>query len=175
MAPAAAAPTLESLAGQLVAAWEQNAALTVHLLENIPDDGLQAVPAGSRGRTVAEQLRHLDRVRRTWLGLHCTGQRPTFPKAVKGEPIPREELLRELRESGGDVATHLAACLRGEARVRMFGGDPVRWMAYLITHDAHHRGQILLALKQNGMRMDESVSMEGLWGRWYASAKARPA
>jgi len=27
-------------------------------------------------------------------------------------------------------------------------------------------GQVMLALKQNGMRLPEKISIQGLWGKW---------
>jgi len=32
------------------------------------------------------------------------------------------------------------------------------------SRESHHRGQIMLALKQNGMRLPGKISVQGIWG-----------
>ncbi len=156
----------DDLIGGILDAWRRHNEISIFLLERIPEDRLTAVPTGSRGRDVARQFAHMDRVRRGWLHYHATGKRPKLPRYHRGPPPPKKELIASLRESGQAVEDTLKKALQGKARIRMFGGDAVRWAAYLISHESHHRGLIAIALKQSGEKLPETVSVQGLWGRW---------
>jgi uncharacterized damage-inducible protein DinB len=154
------------ITNQILDTWRRHNDILLFLLREIPDDGLQAVPSDSRGRDVARQLAHIYRNRLGWVHYHETGKRPKLERYDKGPPPSKTELLKFIEESGNAVLLLLEKALKDEVRIRMFGKNIVRWMGYLISHESHHRGQIMLALKQNGMRLPDKVAIQGLWGKW---------
>ena len=129
-----------NLESQLLGAWQRHNQILLLLLRGVPNKGFAAVPTGSRGRDVARQFNHIDRVRRGWVHYHRTGKRPNLPRGDAGPRPTRARLNAALVASGKDVSGFVEECLRGEARPRMFGRDVVRWLAYLISHESHHRG-----------------------------------
>ena len=162
----AGGPTAESLLEQLLLAWRLNNKTNLILLRAIPQKGFAAVPLASRGRTVASQFAHMHKVRWAWMRFNSENVRgiPTFPK---GAQPTRVQLLKAFRASGQAVEEYVGSRLRTGERIKYFKGQPVRWLSYMIAHESHHRGSILLALKQNGMRLPDKVALTGVWLTWY--------
>ena len=56
----------------------------------------------------------------------------------------------------------LESSLAGDGRVKGFRPDVAGFFAYLIAHDAHHRGQITMLARQAGHGIPQKATF-GMW------------
>lgn len=151
----------------LLETWRVHDGLNLFLLGRIPGEGLAALTLlkngqPSTGRDVARVFVHIAGVRMAHLPKAFQGD----TVALEKEPPPgREKIRAALEASGAAVEAVLKASLGGDPRIKNPQRTGVRLLGYLISHESHHRGQIMLALKQSGIRLPEDVRF-GLWTPW---------
>ena len=147
------------LPAALLNAFETNDRINRYLIDNLPKDAWAGKLADGKGRTVAAIVAHMHNVRVMWL------------KAAKWEKIPEQldratvtpaQALGAFECSRQALSDLIREALEGNGRVRNFRPDVAGFFAYLIAHDAHHRGQITMLARQLGHPLPQKA-MFGMW------------
>jgi uncharacterized damage-inducible protein DinB len=143
----------------LIQTFQIHNRINLYLLDAIDAEHLQDIST-AKGRNVGEQWAHIHNVRLMWLKEAAPNLLAELTKIEK-ESITKDLLKEELIKSGKAVETMLEQCLAA-GKIRGFKPHPEAFVGYLIAHEAHHRGQIMLLLKLCGHAVSKSV-MFGLW------------
>ncbi len=145
---------------ELIETWNIHHRIHLFLLDSLQEIHLSDV-AASKGRNVGEQFAHIHNVRLMWLKAAAPQLLSGVEKIEKEQGITRKLLKKLLDESAKAMAAMLEAGFKG-GKIKGFKPHPAAFMGYLISHESHHRGQIMLSLKQSGHPADKKIAF-GIW------------
>jgi uncharacterized damage-inducible protein DinB len=149
---------------ELLEAFRQNGEVNAYLVGVLPDSIWRLPPPGGRGRSIAAIVAHMQSVRRTFARLG--GLRPG-PASLDRNRVTRAQAIRAFRQSTNDLADLFEGAIAArQTRVKGMPRRVINMLVYLIQHDAHHRGQICVLVKDLGHEFRGEDVMR-MWG-WKA-------
>jgi uncharacterized damage-inducible protein DinB len=143
---------------QLIEAWAINNRINLYMLEAIPAEALSGVSA-SKGRSVAEVLGHIHNVRLMWLQSAAPALLEGLPKL---DGTADTAALRDALTASGQAIAELLRQGLASGRIKGFKPNAVAFFGYLVAHDAYHRGEVGIILKQSGHPLDQKTA----YGQW---------
>ena len=138
------------------------------IIEHLDAAAWNAKPPG-KARSIAAIFTHVHNVRSKWVRL--TAPHLKVPRQLERAHCTPRQARAGLAESAARCGEMLAEALGGGGgRIKQFVRDgwagpwPVgpEMLCYMISHEAHHRGQVLMLAHQMGFPLPKQV-MYGLW------------
>jgi len=137
------------------------------LIEHLDPAAWKAKPPGNV-RSIAAIFTHMHNVRCKWVRL--TAPHLKVPRQLHRAHCTPKQARAGLAESAARCEEMLAEALGGEGRVAEFRRDGwakpwpvgVEMLCYMISHEAHHRGQVCMLAHQLGFVLPLGVT-SGIW------------
>jgi len=143
----------------LTETWQIHNNINLYLLESIDEENLSD-QASSKGRSVGEQFAHMHGVRMMWLKVADPALLEDLEKIDK-QSITKAYLTENLKQSSKAIEQLFEKALP-DGKIKGFKPHATGFLGYLISHESHHRGQIMLALKQSGHMVSQKIQY-GIW------------
>ena len=154
---------------EILQSYALNDRMNQLLLEHLDSRAWRAKSPGHKGRTIAAIFAHVHNIRCKWLRLSAPHLK--LPARLDRTRCTQKQTQSALAESAGLCSQMLEEALSTpQGRVTSFLRDGwarpwppgVAMFAYMITHDAHHRGQACMLAHQLGF----PLTGRGAYGLW---------
>jgi uncharacterized damage-inducible protein DinB len=176
-----AAETFAQMRDVLLETWAVNDALNQLILEYVNPRAWRAKPPGRNARTIAAIFAHVHNIRRKWLRLSAPHLK--LPPRLDRARCTQRQAGVALAQSAKRCSQMLAEGLAGsDGRVKQFVRDGwakpwpagAAMVAYMLSHEAHHRGQACMLAHQVGFPIKAAYKI-WLWEKlWKQCGFTRP-
>jgi len=159
-----------NLAQEMAEAFLVNDRMNQLLLEHLDSRAWRIKLPGQKARTIADIFAHVHNIRRKWLRLSAPHLK--LPAQLDRRRCSPKQARGALAESALRCSEMLAEALavppgRLQSFLRDGWAQPWRpgaaMFAYMVTHDAHHRGQVCMLAHQLGFPLPGPAAY-GMWG-----------
>lgn len=147
---------------QLLETWRINQKMNFLLIDNTTDAGMEKTLSSRGGRNIYLQWVHIHNVRVKWLEVSAQDIFKKHQELNKEDVFERKALKNALKNSAKGIEELLSRGWDEGGKVKNFKTGVIPMLGYFISHESHHRGNILLTLKQCGEKIPDSVK----WGLW---------
>lgn len=147
---------------EVVEAWRINHRVNRRLIEGISDTGMRCTLSKRGGRNVVRQFTHIHYVRLFQLKRRAKALAERARTFETQEVPGRSALVAALEDSSRRIEKWIRLAGEGVTGIRTFKRGLVPTVGYLISHESHHRGIILLTLKECGEPVDKRIR-DGIW------------
>ena len=144
----------------LLNAFDINDRINQYMIDHLPAEAWRAEPPEGKGRDIAAIVAHIHNVRVMWLKASAKGS--TIPDQLDRHTLTPVQAKKGLEQSRVALSAVMKAALESDGRIKGFKPDVAAFFAYLIAHDAHHRGQIAMLARPVGRPLPQKA-MFGMW------------
>ncbi len=148
---------MEKAVEQLLEAWRTNNRINLFLIDRIDDEGMKCTLSTRGGRNVVRQFCHVHNNRVYQLENRARDLAKGLYKFETKEEPTKARLKECLEASGERIEAFLRDGAAGVPKRRVFKKGVIANLGYLVAHESHHRGNILLTLKQCGRNLDQAT------------------
>ncbi len=148
---------MEHAVEQLLEAWRTNNHINLFLIDKISDEGMKCTLSTRGGRNVVRQFCHVHNNRVYQLENRAKDLAAGLYKFETKEEPAKKRLKECLEASAERIETFFADCAARVPKRRGFKKGVIAHLGYLVAHESHHRGNILLTLKQCGHNLDQAT------------------
>jgi len=147
---------------QILDTWFINHRTNLKLLDNLTEEALTLTTSKRGGGSVGHQLAHIYNIR-FWKLEKFNRELVKELTTIKAEDTKTIAMLKDCHTISADlIAEVLKKGIEDNGNVKGNKRGVVPLLGYLIHHEAHHRGSILLTLKLCGFKLTDELRY-GIW------------